>query len=134
MAGDTRIAGEEKGPTTPAGPGEGEDDRTLGGYLAVHTRPPAFEACDGFPYTVSIETERSPDLKAPVAGYLVFPRWAGTGLGIVGHVETPLLWRGPSREAVVEQAEALGLHEVQRLLNEAVVSSTAGGHNGEPAG
>ncbi len=134
MAGKTHIPGEDQHAPGPPGPGEGEDDRTLGGYLAVHTRPPAFEACDGFPYTVSIETERSPDLKAPVAGYLVFPRWAGTGLGIVGHVETPLLWRGPSREAVLEQAESLGLHEVQRLLNEAVVRSTAGGHNGEPAG
>ena len=133
MAGETHTAGGGHDAAGPAGPGEGEDDRTLGGYFAVHTRPPAFEACDGFPYTVSIETERSPDLKAPVAGYLVFPRWAGTGLGIVGHVETPVLWRGPSREAVVEQAEALSLHEVQRLLNEAVVRRTAGSENGEPA-
>ena len=113
--------------SAPAGPGEGEDDRTLGGYLEVHSRPPAFEACDGQPYTVSIETERSGDLRAPVAGYLVFPRWAETGLGIVGHVESPLLWRGASRDAVVAQAGAVTLHEVQRLLNEAVVARAAGG-------
>ena len=112
---------------TLEGPGEGEDDRTLGGYLEVHSRPPAFEACDGQPYTVSIETERSGDLRAPVAGYLVFPRWAETGLGIVGHVESPLLWKGPSRDAVVAQAGAVALHEVQRLLNEAVVARAAGG-------
>lgn len=111
-----------------AGPGEGEDDHTLGGYFDVHSRPPAFEACDGQPYTVSIETERSGELKAPVAGYLVFPRWAGTGLGIVGHVESPLLWRGSTRDAVVEQAGAVTLHEVQRLLNEAVLRKT--GRNG----
>ena len=132
MAGE-RLAGEELDVTGPAGPGEGDDDRTLGGYFAVHTRPPAFEACDGSPYTVSIETERSADLKAPVVGYLVFPRWADTGLGVVGHLETPLLWSGPSRDAVVEQAESLSLHEVQRLLNEAVVRQTAGSGNGEPA-
>ena len=113
--------------SAPAGPGESEDDRTLGGYVEVHSRPPAFEACDGQPYTVSIETERSGDLRAPVAGYLVFPRWAETGLGIVGHVETPLLWRGASRDAVVAQAGAVTLHEVQRLLNEAVVARVAGG-------
>ena len=100
--------------------GKGEDDHTLGGYFAVHNRPPGFEAVDGQPYTVSIETERTGDLRTPVAGYLVFPRWAATGLGIVGHVETPVLWRGTSRATVAEEAGALTLHEVQRLLNEAI--------------
>lgn len=100
--------------------GRGEDDRTLGGYFAVHARPPAFEAVDGQPYTVSIETERTGDLRAPVAGYLLFPRWAATGLGIVGHVESPSLWRGATRGEVAKRAGALTLREVQRMLNEAV--------------
>lgn len=116
--------------TEPAGApkaGKGEDDHTLGGYFAVHTRPPGFEAADGQPYTVSIETERTGDLRAPVAGYLVFPRWAATGLGIVGHAETPVLWRGASRQAVAEEAGALTLHEVQRLLNEAVARQAGDG-------
>ena len=127
-------AGEVDAPSgTAPGPGHGEDDSTLGGYISVHSRPPAFEACDEQPYTVSIETERSGDLKAPVAGYLVFPRWAGTGLGIVGHVESPLLWRGPSREAVVAQAGALALHEVQRLLDEAVLARADEGAEDEGA-
>lgn len=111
-------------PASEGGPGQGEDDRTLGGYFAVHSRPPAFEGCDGQPYTVSIETERSPDLRSPVAGYLVFPRWAETGLGIVGHVETPLLWRGPTPQAVTEAAGTISLHEVQRLLNTAIVGQS----------
>ena len=107
--------------------GKGEDDHTLGGYFAVHTRPPAFEAADGQPYTVAIETERTGDLRAPVAGYLVFPRWAATGLGIVGHVESPLIWRGATRREVVKEAGALTLHEVQRLLNEAVMRAAQRG-------
>ena len=112
--------------------GKGEDDYTLGGYFAVHTRPPAFEAVDGQPYTVAIETERTGDLRAPVAGYLVFPRWAATGLGIVGHVESRVLWRGATRREVAERAGALSLHEVQRLLNEAVVrrAEERGGEEG----
>ncbi len=113
--------------------GSGEDDRTLAGYVAVHQRPPAFEACDGFPYTVSIETEGTGDLRAPVAAFLVFPRWAGTGVGIVGHLETPLLWRGSSRETVVERAGAVSLHEVQRLLNEAVLRQASREGDGESA-
>ena len=121
-SGQVNGTAEERGTAAkPTVPGGGDDDCTLGGYFAVHSRPPAFEACDGQPYTVSIETERSGDLKAPVAGYLVFPRWAETGLGIVGHVESPLLWKGSTRDEVVEQAGAVTLHEVQRLLNEAVL-------------
>ena len=119
--------------TTSAGKpeaGKGEDDHTLGGYFAVHSRPPAFEAVDGQPYTVSIETEHTGNLKAPVAGYLVFPRWAATGLGIVGHVESPLLWWGDTRSAVVESARAATLNEVQRLLNEAVVARADSGERG----
>lgn len=104
-------------------PGEGAEDATLGGYMSVHSRPPAFEGCDGQPYTVSIETERSGDMRAPIAGYLVFPRWASSGLGIVGHVESPLLWRGTSREAVTEEAGRATLRDVQRQLNEAIVAA-----------
>lgn len=118
-------------PTTGPGPGKGEDDRTLGGYFDVHSRPPAFEAVDGQPYTVSIETEHTGNLKTPVAGYLVFPRWAATGLGIVGHVESPLLWWGDTRSAVVESARAATLNEVQRLLNEAVVARADSGDGGK---
>lgn len=127
------MSGAERESADAVKPGDSENDCTLSGYFSVHNRPPAFEACDGCPYTVSIETERSGDLRAPVAGYLVFPRWAETGLGIVGHVETPLLWKGPTREQVVEQAGAMDLLEVQRLLNEAVVRKAAGGGNGAPA-
>ncbi len=95
-------------------------DSTLGGYFEVHDRPPAFEASDGQPYTVSIEVEQAADLRNPFIGYLVFPRWAGTGLGVVGHVETPILFKGATRDEVSEQAGALPLEEVKALLDEAV--------------
>ena len=69
----------------------GKDDTTLGGYFHVHNRPPAYEGSDGHPYTVSLEVEKTGNLRTPYAGYLVFPRWAETGVGIVGHVETRTL-------------------------------------------
>jgi len=98
----------------------GTDDATLGGYFEKHDRPPAFEGVDGQPYTVSIEVDRTADLRAPFEGYLVFPRWAETGLGIVGHVETPILWTGTSRRAVVEQAGDVPLLRVKELLDAAI--------------
>lgn len=95
-------------------------DATLGGYFRVHDRPPAFEGPDGHPYTVSIEVEKVPDLRNPYEGYLVFPRWAQNGLGIVGHVETPTLWRGRSREEVQWAAGESSLPDVQSHLNAAI--------------
>lgn len=95
-------------------------DGTLGGYLAHHHRPPAFEGTDGSAYTVSIEMEKTADLKAPFSGYLVFPRWADTGAGIVGHVETPTLATGRSRAEIEETLGALTLHEVNQILAEAI--------------
>jgi hypothetical protein len=95
-------------------------DATLGGYLAVHQRPPAFEGSDGHPYTVSIEVEKTANLRAPWAGFLVFPRWAATGLGVTGHVETPVLWEGTAPEQVAALAGDTPLLRVKQLLEEAI--------------
>ena len=97
-------------------------DGTLGGYFSVHGRPPGFEGLDGSPYTVSVEVEKTPDLETPYSGYLVFPRWADTGAGIVGHLETPLIRHGKSEEEVRAQMEALTLLEVNDLLRAAILS------------
>lgn len=111
----------EEAPDAPAaGDVHGVPDATLGGYFGHHDRPPAFEGADGQPYTVSIEIEKTADLAAPYHGYLVFPRWAETGLGIVGHLETPTLFETRSREAAVSRLEELSLDAVKRLLDEAV--------------
>lgn len=110
--------------STDAGPGAGDADapvdNTLGGYMKHHQRPPAFEGPDGYPYTVSMEVEKTPSLHAPYSGYLVFPRWADTGVGILGHVETPFLLSGPSREEVMADLGTLSLMEVSNLLGDAI--------------
>lgn len=96
------------------------DDSTLAGYFALHDRPPAYTGPDGHPYTVSPETEKTVNLRAPYAGYLVFPRWAQTGVGIVGHVETPTLVECASQDEAMRRLGALTLLDVQRLLGEAI--------------
>ncbi|HKK94396.1 MAG TPA: hypothetical protein VJ925_13260 [Longimicrobiales bacterium] len=98
----------------------GAEDATLGGYFRVHERPPAFEGSDGHPYTVSIEAERTPDLRAPWEGYLVFLRWADTGVGVVGHAESPTLWRGRTEEDVRRDAGRASLAQVKTWLDEAI--------------
>jgi hypothetical protein len=95
-------------------------DSTLGGYLSHHSRPPAFDGSDGHPYTVSPEVEKTPNLLAPYSGYLVFPRWAETGVGIVGHLETPILLEETSQEAADMALKSLTLVDVQALLEGAI--------------
>lgn len=109
-------------------PASTPDDATLGGYFDVHDRPPAFEGPDGHPYTVSPEIEKTGDLRAPYHGYLVFPRWAATGVGIVGHVESPTLAATRSREEAEAALRELTLVEVQGVLDRAVVDA---GHGAE---
>jgi hypothetical protein len=88
-------------------------DVTLRGYFQEHNRPPGFEGADGEPYTVSIESREDGQPRlSPCEGYLVFPRWASTGLGVVGHVETPTL-RGPGARASVVAGSLAGLPLVQ---------------------
>ncbi len=99
---------------------ERPQDGTLGGYFQVHDRPPAFEGPDGHPYTVSIEVEQTGNLLAPYLGFLVFPRWAQTGVGIVGHAESPTLVECRSHREAEERLGALTLVEVQRILEDAV--------------
>ena len=102
-----------------------QDDTTLAGYFRVHDRPPAYEGSDGHPYTVSVETEKTANLAAPYAGYLVFPRWAKTGVGIVGHVETPTIVEARSSQEVQDRLGELTLYDVQDLLEAAIRRSAA---------
>jgi hypothetical protein len=114
---------EELPPGPPDGFPEDADppgDGTLGGYLDLHLRPPAFLGSDGYPYTISVEVEQTGDLMAPYCGYLVFPRWAETGIGILGHLETPILHHGTSRARVEKALGDFTLERVHDLLEEAI--------------
>jgi hypothetical protein len=108
------------GPSSGSVEPQGEADLTLGGYLRYHKRPPAFQGSDGHPYTVSVEVERTPNLLAPFSGYLVFPRWAESGVGIVGHLETPILMEETSRERAEASLGSMSLFEVRDLLEAAI--------------
>lgn len=101
-------------------PPEDADETTLGGYTAVHGRAAAFEGANGEPYTVGIETDASDDPDAPVAGYLVFIRWAATGSAIMGHLTTGDLVHEADEAGARARLEALPLAEVRRILDETI--------------
>ena len=100
------------------------DERTLGGYMAVHARPAAFEGADGRSYTVAIETAETGESARPVGGYLLFVRWGGEQPEVTGHIETPFLTWGSTIEEAMQALRALSLHEVKRQLD-LLVTATA---------
>lgn len=110
-----RNAEDRLNPVTP----EGVDDTTLGGYPRVHGRAPAFEGCDGEPYTVAVETERG-DHPPGWAAYLVFLRWARTGSAIMGHLETDDLATGATEADARGALEALPLSRIREILDQAI--------------
>ena len=99
------------------------DERTLGGYMAVHARPAAFEGADGRSYTVAIETDETGERTRPIGGYLLFVRWGGEQPEVTGHIETPFVAWGSTIEEVTQALGALSLHEVKRQLDQLITAT-----------
>jgi hypothetical protein len=96
-------------------------DLTLRGYIERHDRPPAFEGADGQPYTVAVDTaEEAGDAARPFVAFLVFVRWAETGAGIMGHVESGDVARGATADAAQQAALDLSLYDVKTELDAAI--------------
>ena len=90
------------------------DERTLGGYMAVHARPAAFEGSDGRSYTVAIETDETGERARPIGAYLLFVRWGGEQPEVTGHLESPFLAGGITADAAMLAGGPLPLHGAQQ--------------------
>jgi hypothetical protein len=95
-------------------------DLTLGGYIELHNRPPAFTGLDEQPYTVDIDVEPTGDSERPYAAFLVFLRWAETGAGIMEHTESGDVRFGETPEAARAAALELTLYEIKSELDAAI--------------
>lgn len=93
------------------------DERTLGGYMAVHKRPAAFEGVDGASYSADILTDTTGDRAAPWGAYLFFVRWGVGEPEVQGHLETGFLVTGASEVAVRHALGAMPLATVKATLD-----------------
>jgi hypothetical protein len=93
------------------------DERTIGGYMAVHARPAAFEGVDGMSYSVEIETDETGDPAQPYGAYLLFVRWSHGEPRVTGHLESDFLARASSEQEARAHLGALSLEEVKRVLD-----------------
>jgi hypothetical protein len=99
------------------------DANTLGGYMAVHDRPAAFEGSDGFSYSVEIVTDRTADTAAPFAAYLLFVRWARIGAqSPEGHLETNYLTSGATEDRARAALGEWKLEAVRAALEELILA------------
>jgi len=103
------------------------DANTVGGYAAVHARPPAFEGRDGASYSVEIMTDATGERERPFAGYLLFVRWAAGDPVAAGHVETDYLCYADTEAEVREQIGAMQLNDARGQLDSVVAGRAASG-------
>ncbi len=96
------------------------DERTIGGYAAVHARPAALEGRDGMSYSVEILTDRTgEDGPARQHGaYFMFLQWKRMGQqGIAGHLESGFLTWADDAAAARTALGAMLIEDVQRILD-----------------
>jgi hypothetical protein len=93
------------------------DANTIGGYMAVHDRPAAFEGSDGASYSVEIVTDVSDKRDHQFGAYLLFVRWRATDPVAAGHLETELIGYGATEEEARAVVGKLSLNEVKSRLD-----------------
>ena len=99
------------------------DANTLGGYMAVHDRPAAFEGADGFSYSAEIVIDRTSDTAVPYAAYLLFVRWARIGAqSPEGHLETDYLAAAATETDARATVGALTLSAVKTALDDLIAA------------
>lgn len=96
------------------------DANTVGGYAAVHSRPPAFEGKDGTSYSAEIMSDTTGDPARPYAAYLLFVRWRAGDPVAMGHVETDYLRFGSTEEEARLAVGAMQLNDALAELNKAI--------------
>ena len=101
------------------------DPNTIGGYMAVHDRPAAFEGSDGASYSVEIVSDDSGDKQKPFAAYLLFVRWRHGDPVASGHLETEFLAFARSEVEARATVGALRLSEVKSKLDALIKAQRA---------
>ena len=106
----------EMGQFLPADHSRG-DANTIGGYMAVHARPAAFEGKDGASYSVEIVADETEEGASLFAAYLLFVKWREGDPVAAGHLETDYLQFGATAAEAIAKVGAMKLSEVREVLD-----------------
>jgi hypothetical protein len=103
------------------------DANTIGGYMAVHSRPAAFEGYDGASYSVEIVADETNEPARPYAAYLLFVRWRAGDPVASGHLETDYLGYGESEADAIAKVGAMKLSDVREVLDGLIAARASAG-------
>jgi hypothetical protein len=92
------------------------DDSTLGGYVDVHGRPPAFEGTDGKAYSAGIYSDDDPGPDGRFGAALLFIEWSERQEP-VGHLETEFLIYDTDAVAAEAAVGRMSLDAVKSALD-----------------
>lgn len=93
------------------------DANTIGGYMAVHQRPAAFEGPDGRAYSVDIVASPA-DEPGQFGAFFLFIRWSmGEQPALDGHIESDFLTYGFSEEDALAKLRVMPLSSVRSVLS-----------------
>lgn len=95
-------------------------DATLGGYLDIHCRPPAFEGSDGRMYSAEIYVDDQLCEDGTYGAAVLFVRWSPDGVRPDGHLETEYLAHGHSQHEARNALRCLTLYQVKSKLDRLV--------------
>jgi hypothetical protein len=95
------------------------EDDTLGGYVAVHGRPPAFEGSDGRSYSVGVFSDDDPSADGRYGASLLFIRWSKENEPD-GHLESDYLARAEEPAAAESEVSRMTLAYVKRELDQLI--------------
>lgn len=91
-------------------------EETLGGYQAVHGRPPAFEGRDGCSYSAGIFSEDAPGPDGRYGAAVIFVRWTPSNEP-EGHLETDFLAYDADPSRAEQTVGRMPLLEAKRHLD-----------------
>lgn len=94
------------------------DANTIGGYMAVHQRPAAFEGPDGRAYSVDLAVYPTGESARPFGAFLLFVRWSVGGQpALDGHVESDYLVYADTEAAALTKLGTMSLSSVRETLS-----------------
>jgi hypothetical protein len=96
------------------------EDSTLGGYLDIHRRPPAFEGSDGRMYSAEIYVDDQPCEDGTYGAAVLFVRWSPDGVRPDGHLETEYLAHRQTPYDARNALRRLTLYQVKSELDRIV--------------
>jgi hypothetical protein len=98
------------------------EDDTLGGYVAVHGRPPGFTGSDGHAYSVGVFSDDDPGPDGRYGASLLFIRWSPSNAPD-GHLESDYLAFSDDPSAAEAEVGRLSLAEVKRILDALIAAA-----------